>query len=60
MTDTATLASLYARACKWRGGRDFFVDERHRASGVAAIFGPGTPVPRAAREVLAASRGRHA
>jgi methylmalonyl-CoA mutase len=30
------------------------------ASGVAAIFGPGTPVPRAAREVLAAIRARHA
>ena len=31
-----------------------------RASGVAAIFGPGTPVPKAAREVLAAIRARHA
>jgi methylmalonyl-CoA mutase len=30
------------------------------ANGVAAIFGPGTPVPRAAREVLAAIRARHA
>ncbi len=30
------------------------------AAGVAAIFGPGTPVPKAAREVLAAIRARHA
>ncbi len=30
------------------------------ASGVTAIFGPGTPVPKAAREVLAAIRARHA
>jgi methylmalonyl-CoA mutase len=27
-----------------------------RARGVAAVFGPGTPVPKAAREVLAAVR----
>ncbi len=30
------------------------------AGGVVAIFGPGTPVPKAAREVLAAIRARHA
>jgi len=30
------------------------------AAGVVAIFGPGTPVPKAAREVLAAIRARHA
>jgi methylmalonyl-CoA mutase len=34
-------------------------DELH-ARGVVAIFGPGTPVPKAAREVLAAIRARHA
>jgi len=34
-------------------------DDLH-ASGVAAIFGPGTPVPKSAREVLAAIRARHA
>jgi methylmalonyl-CoA mutase len=28
--------------------------------GVAAVFGPGTPVPRAAREVLDAIRARRA
>ena len=27
-----------------------------REQGVAAVFGPGTPVPKAAREVLAAVR----
>jgi methylmalonyl-CoA mutase len=31
-----------------------------QASGVAAVFGPGTPVPKAAREVLAAIRARRA
>jgi methylmalonyl-CoA mutase len=30
------------------------------ASGVAAVFGPGTPVPKAAREVLAAIRAKRA
>ena len=30
------------------------------AQGVAAVFGPGTPVPRAAREVLAAIRAKRA
>jgi methylmalonyl-CoA mutase len=34
-------------------------DDLH-ARGVAAIFGPGTPVPKSAREVLAAIRARHA
>jgi len=31
-----------------------------RARGVAAVFGPGTPVPKAAREVLHAIRSRRA
>ena len=31
-----------------------------RAHGVAAVFGPGTAVPKAAREVLQAIRSRHA
>jgi methylmalonyl-CoA mutase len=31
-----------------------------QASGVAAVFGPGTPVPKAAREVLAAIRAKRA
>jgi len=31
-----------------------------RAAGVAAVFGPGTPIPRAAREVLQAIRSRRA
>ncbi len=31
-----------------------------REQGVAAIFGPGTPVPKAAREVLQVVRTRHA
>ncbi|RIL07110.1 MAG: methylmalonyl-CoA mutase [Proteobacteria bacterium] len=30
------------------------------AAGVAAVFGPGTPVPKAAREVLAAIRAKRA
>jgi methylmalonyl-CoA mutase len=29
-----------------------------RAAGVAAVFGPGTPIPRAARQVLAVIRAR--
>ncbi len=31
-----------------------------RKQGVAAVFGPGTPIPKAAREVLQAIRTRHA
>jgi methylmalonyl-CoA mutase len=31
-----------------------------REQGVAAIFGPGTPIPKAAREVLQVVRNRHA
>jgi methylmalonyl-CoA mutase len=31
-----------------------------RAHGVAAVFGPGTAIPKAAREVLQAIRSRHA
>ena len=31
-----------------------------RARGVAAVFGPGTAIPKAAREVLQAIRSRHA
>jgi methylmalonyl-CoA mutase len=34
--------------------------EHLRAHGVAAIFGPGTPVPKAAREVLQVIRARRA
>ena len=31
-----------------------------RAEGAAAVFGPGTPIPKAAGEVLAVLRGRRA
>jgi methylmalonyl-CoA mutase len=65
-----TLIPQLVEALRAQGGVDIAVvaggvippkdyDELH-ASGVAAIFGPGTPVPRSAREVLAAIRARHA
>jgi acyl-CoA synthetase (AMP-forming)/AMP-acid ligase II len=31
-----TLVTLYSRACKWRGARELFVDERERIAGGAA------------------------
>jgi acyl-CoA synthetase (AMP-forming)/AMP-acid ligase II len=31
-----TLGELYARACRWRGGRDFLVDPAERVTGDAA------------------------
>jgi len=65
-----TLIPQLVEALRAQGGVDIAVvaggvipprdHEDLRASGVAAIFGPGTPVPRSAREVLAAIRARHA
>ncbi len=63
-----TLVPELIRALEEAGARDVAVVvggvippkdyEELRKAGVAAIFGPGTPIPKAAREVLQAIRAR--
>jgi len=65
-----TLVPQLARALKEQGAEDILVVvggvippkdyEYLREHGAAAVFGPGTPVPKAAREVLRAIRSRRA